>query len=543
LEDGTLWTTEIYIADLPPEEDIYVASDSYDGGQEFGRWLRGQDDEQFQPTNSTDEDESDNSFNMMNGVTEEWIIDVMVPYTQRTLCAIAQARSPKRCVPNVRRKRLVETRIQLAIQEANVAYRNSGIPGRLRLVHSYMIPSSDYDEQNYSKYSDILRSIAFPNDGMVDDVHALRLQYRADVVTFLVDHPASCGLAYTGNPVSRTWAFSVVNWICATGYYSFVHEISHNLGGRHDRLGEDCANSVDQCCEASGECDRYGWQDPEQRFRSVMAYNCPGPGGCPRVQYFSQPSINFDLVAFDGSVTEVPMGDNYNNNARGIASGFMAISAYLEHIDIDPQPAVVPPNVCGNGICEPDSPNFEENCETCPEDCRGGTFQVEECGNGICEVGEDCLNCAQDCAQRLNVDNDAYKYCCVGGPPEDAAVIALSYVDFGFPCRMHPNCNFNSQCSERPLQTSTYCCGNGICEMGEAVWSCPADCPCVDDGVCDTQFEDASCIDCQQEFIDHKPVLRIDSEPRCMKHGRVCSAIQPDPCCGQCNHSTHRCET
>ena len=42
-----------------------------------------------------------------------------------------------------------------------------------------------------------------------------------------------CGIAYLGPVVHKM--FSVVWRKCATGYYSFAHEIVHNLGCNHDR--------------------------------------------------------------------------------------------------------------------------------------------------------------------------------------------------------------------------------------------------------------------------------------------------------------------
>ncbi|MEM9291211.1 MAG: hypothetical protein AAGD01_06000 [Acidobacteriota bacterium] len=57
--------------------------------------------------------------------------------------------------------------------------------------------------------------------------------------------------------------------------------------------------------------------------------------------------------------------------------------------------------VCGNGVC--DGPQvrqgsgslfFEEDCETCPEDC-GGPCSI--CGNGFCGNSESCSSCPSDC--------------------------------------------------------------------------------------------------------------------------------------------------
>jgi len=78
-----------------------------------------------------------------------------------------------------------------------------------------------------------LRELQSKTDGKLDDVHAKHDQYFADVVVLIIDDSQFCGLAYLGPSESRM--FSVTSWNYATGYYSFGHEIAHNLGCQHDR--------------------------------------------------------------------------------------------------------------------------------------------------------------------------------------------------------------------------------------------------------------------------------------------------------------------
>ena len=49
--------------------------------------------------------------------------------------------------------------------------------------------------------------------------------------------------------------------------------------------------------------------------------------------------------------------------------------------------------VCGDGTCFQGG-FFNEDCETCPQDC-GGPCQI--CGNGFCGSLENCSTCAADC--------------------------------------------------------------------------------------------------------------------------------------------------
>ena len=96
---------------------------------------------------------------------------------------------------------------------------------------------------------------------------------------------ASCGLAWLSNDPKEdftAYAFSVVSYSCATGYFSYVHEISHNMGANHHR-----ANAVgDQAVfpysygyrEPSGVQNNYGlrrrmWRSMSSN-RSLLKPKC-----------------------------------------------------------------------------------------------------------------------------------------------------------------------------------------------------------------------------------------------------------------------------
>lgn len=174
----------------------------------------------------------------------------------------------------------VEALAQLAVAETNQAYVNSGIAVRLSLVH---LARANYTESG-SMHTDLVR-LRHASDGYMDDIHQLRDLYKADLVSLIENEPASCGLAYRMAGLSSAFAssaFSVVHHSCATGYFSFGHELGHNQGAHHDH-----ANASDAIYPYA-----YGYTDAAAGFRTIMAYNCPG--GCVRVSHFSNPEVSFN---------------------------------------------------------------------------------------------------------------------------------------------------------------------------------------------------------------------------------------------------------
>ena len=185
----------------------------------------------------------------------------------------------------------IDALIQLAVDETNQGYANSGVNTRIKLAHKYQ---SSYTESG-SMTTDRNR-FRDKDDGFIDDVHGKRDEYAADVALLITKSGDYCGIAADIGATADT-AFAVVGQNCATGYYSFAHEIGHLQGARHNTQADPTNTPFP-----------YGhgyYYDPND-WRTIMSYNCPG--GCTRINYWSNPSKSYGGVAMGTAST--------NNNAR-----------------------------------------------------------------------------------------------------------------------------------------------------------------------------------------------------------------------------------
>lgn len=162
----------------------------------------------------------------------------------------------------------------LAISETNTGYTNSGVEISMQLAGVY---TTSYVESG--SFSTDLSRFRGTTDGYMDTIHSLRNTNAADVVMLVINNASSCGLA-SAIGATATTAFAAAHYSCATGYYSFGHEIGHLQSARHDP-----ANDPTNTPYAYG----HGYQYPAGGWRTIMAYACSS-ATCNRINYWSNPA-------------------------------------------------------------------------------------------------------------------------------------------------------------------------------------------------------------------------------------------------------------
>jgi hypothetical protein len=215
----------------------------------------------------------------------------------------------------------MEALITLGVDSANQAYSNSQIAMQLRLIHTAELAYSESGAID----TDLTR-LQNTTDGIMDQVHQLRDQHKADLVALIVDNGGnSCGIAYvmTNGPRASfaNYAFSVTARDCIANN-TLAHELGHNMGNAHDR--------------ATGGTGAfpysYGYRDEIGKFRTIMAYACPTVS-CPRVKFFSNPRLLYNgrPLGIDHTINPANSADNARsmNEVRQVVAAWRAATTDL----------------------------------------------------------------------------------------------------------------------------------------------------------------------------------------------------------------------
>jgi hypothetical protein len=174
------------------------------------------------------------SRNMAEGTIDS-VVDIMCLYTPEAMCRENGQRSG--CdTNNSKFIATMDDKCELAIEETNTAFRMSGVQATANLVYSGLI-STDFQEEKYM--CSVLDFIRSNKDPIYQRIRDLRDQYKADLVSVIAQNVVAnvgasefavcgCGDLFQNN---NQYAFSVVDRTCATGYYSFAHELGKLLKG------------------------------------------------------------------------------------------------------------------------------------------------------------------------------------------------------------------------------------------------------------------------------------------------------------------------
>jgi len=187
--------------------------------------------------------------------------------------------------------------ISLIAYETNKGYFNSGIPLRMEVQ---CVEGANLDDIDDS--STMLMTF------MNYKSSAAELRGSADAAALLVSEFSGCGIAWT-DVIGNGLTFSVTQKSCATGYYTFGHELAHNFGAYHNR---------EQYQSPTGY--NYGKLISPQGsgYRTIMAYSADGHKR--RVNYYSNPNVTLTL-------TGTPTGSTLENNARVLIENRFAMAA------------------------------------------------------------------------------------------------------------------------------------------------------------------------------------------------------------------------
>lgn len=246
------------------------------------------------------------------------LVDVLVAYTPAARAAVGGSSE-------------MAARIDLMVALADSALRGAGTGG-IRLVHRV--------EVAYTTSSDVFTTLSLlqgTSDGHLDEIHAMRNEYGADLVSLVLSRSefghSACGVAYSS--VHPSYGFSVVRCV-GGGAIFFAHEVGHNLGLKHDWYTDTAPGYYPSS---------KGYVNLEGKFFTIMANagHCVAANVfCPLVAAFSNPRD-----AHNGFATGVAVGTNLSctvgnlNNPQCDADGAGTLAETVPIVSLH-RPTVVP---------------------------------------------------------------------------------------------------------------------------------------------------------------------------------------------------------
>ena len=192
-----------------------------------------------------------------------------------------------------------------------------------------------YTEDPDTGMNDDLNYLTSATDGVMDEVHQLRKQSNADIVSLFVSNNITGGLGWVlNNDVNGQYqnAFNAVRVQQASWGYTLIHEIGHNMGMHHEK---------DQYTTLPTPLYSYAWGwywqgNSGTTFGSVMSYTGTD------VPYYSNPNETYDGV-FTGTATA--------NNAQVFRNTKHVVAFYSDKLNNLPEAPenIVVSNPTNNG--------------------------------------------------------------------------------------------------------------------------------------------------------------------------------------------------
>ena len=194
--------------------------------------------------------------------------------------------------------------IDQVLAETNQGYANSDVP---LTVTKFCIEAATIND--IADTSDLITAFRYMKG---PGTSGTELRNTADAAALLVENFNSCGVAYM-NTISNGNTISVCQKSCALGYYSFGHEIGHNMGLTHNP--EVASNSY--YSYGTGHLIQQG--SASTGYRTILAYSASNHR--QRVNYYSNPAKTYPT-------TGTPLGvDGVSNNAAVLLQNRLAMQA------------------------------------------------------------------------------------------------------------------------------------------------------------------------------------------------------------------------
>ncbi len=213
---------------------------------------------------------------------------------------------------------------------SQTALNNSGIGTKLRLVHAYKTSYNELSdgvssEDRLSRFTQNTADPVFSSeegyDGFMDEIHGLRDQFGADVVSWFVRIEDTGGLGWrlSSSGGNADFAFNLNRVQQVASGFTVIHEIGHNMGNAHSR--------TQSSSEASGGGGLFhysaGYQNTASNYHTVMAYN--DANAQQEAPFFSSPNLTFLGTPTGENSSTVP-----TDNARSMREIKRTIANYRD---------------------------------------------------------------------------------------------------------------------------------------------------------------------------------------------------------------------